>query len=235
MKWFKILPILVLIWLIVPVNAENKTNLDLPLFPPEVPELADTGYRLSKGEVVICKIEMPEQDIWMTNSKYGGGVGVYTDGQDVRIYAVLDKGWFTVTPVLRVFSNGQKITDIPLDDGACGRKIEVGIAYQNDGTVKFIYRYGKDTEWKIAYTEVAGANKLVVKAVKAYDFEKKKVDGNSEDNDGIDHSNPYPTPTTKEDEKREKQEKLNMALAGLGGIALVSILAMSLNRRKRGQ
>jgi hypothetical protein len=210
--------------LVIPIANANKTELDLPLFPPEVPDLVDTGYTLYKGWIIVCKIKTPEPDVWMTNSKYGGGSGVYSDGQDIRIYTVLNKEWFSTTPVLRVFSNGKKQTDIKLDDDAFGKNIEIYIAYGCDGTIIIGYRYGKDTTWKNAYREVAGASMLTVKSINAFDFELK---GGSCNGNG----DPFPTPTTKTDIERKNQQNMNLALAGLGGIA-IAVLVTMINRRR---
>jgi len=218
MKWLMILPLLLI--LIVPVNVQaNKTKLDLPLFPPEIPKLSDTGYTLSKNEIIICKIKMPEANSWRVNSEYGGGIGV----DNIAVYTVADAGWFSTTPILRVFSGTEKVKDVPLENNAFGKPIEIYIAYLSDGTVKISYRYGQMTAWRFIYSEVAPADILTVKSVNAFDFEKKKVSGDSSD--------PIPTITTKEDEKREKQEKINIALAGLGGIA-IAVLVTMINRRR---
>jgi len=224
-----------LILLIIPVAAEEE-ELFWWAIEEKPPELTDTGYVLHKNEVVICKLRMPKPDIWQSNDVYGGGVGMFTHGQDIRIYTIADKDWFVTTPKLKVYSNGKLITQAEFSDEVYDKIFQVYLAYLKDGTIKIAYRYSGMTNWQFLYSEVAGANELMIRGLNAFDFEVQKLEQEHNENPKIPYHNndpfpdtqPFPDVTTEDDKERQK---INVALVGLGGLAL-AILALTLLRRR---
>ncbi len=187
---------ILLLLMVIPVSAE-KQNLDwwiIPGSPP--PEMADTGYRLTPNHAIVCTIHVPPYQWWSADDYYGGGVGVKSGSQDVRVYAFVDREPFVATARLGVWHGRNdriNVVDMPRFD----MDVQVCISYLSDGTIKIAYRYGSQTDWQILHTEVATADEYTVIAVNAHNFHVYSLTTPTPQPTPNPHnpnpSNPYPT------------------------------------------